>query len=346
MAALALGCAAGELRHSGASGTSDPTESGAAVDSGLEVDSGAAGDSDETSWPELARVDLPEGLLGADYGLSDGREIYGLAQAFYAEHPDDYEFLFLFTDFAIPGIFAFSVPLDHSIEGIGLDEVMELYGWGHLSPATAGSAGRLQHVVLMNHPDTWAPGATWDMEDVLVHEAGHRWSANLSVDGGDPWVLTDEWWSHWAVVANVGGPSAMGYGEPVDQGDGSFRFELMDELVFSDLELYQQGLLGAEEVGELFYVEGAPESVVDSVANATTFSGARVDLHMEDIIARHGPRIPDASAAQRSFRAAFAVVCAQECDPAVMEAVEALRASWPDRWELATRGLGQMSSTR
>jgi len=73
------------------------------------------------------------------------------------------------------------VPLRHDIEGIGQQEVMARYGWDAYGPATAGSAGQLQQVMLMNHASVYSAGAYWDAQDILTHGIGHRWSANLSL---------------------------------------------------------------------------------------------------------------------------------------------------------------------
>ncbi len=326
-----------------------------ACTSGGPDDSGApttddSGSTDTAVREDVARVQLPAGLLTSTgegtYAMSDGTEIYELGKAFYGSYPDTFDFLLLYTDFLVDDLFAFSVPLDHSIEGIGQQEVMALYGWSDLSPATAGSTGALGQVVLMNGPERYSAGARWGAEDVLLHEVGHRWSANLSLDAADAWILTDTWYSHWSVMANVGGPSAEGYGTLEDRGD-TFEYVLSDDLVYSDLELYQQGLMSAEEVGEMFYV--APSDFAgskDAVAQAVTFSGTRVDFTVDDIVARHGPRVPSSAEAQTHFRVAFALVCedVEACDEDAFEWVEGQRLAFEQSYATATRGRGSVST--
>lgn len=297
---------------------------------------------------QVARVTVPGsfGTRGDSWTLRTGEEVLDAAQAFYEAYPgDDHDFLIFWTERPVADLWAFTIPVDASIEGIGLQEVMDLYGWDY-TPADAGSDGRLQALCLMNDPSTYAAATYWDASDILTHEVGHRWSANLRLDAPDPWVLTDTWWSHWNVHANVGGPSAVGYGELVDEGD-TFQYTLASPLVYSDLELYQQGLLGAEEVGPMYYV-GDPSAydppeyygtpwTNDACGTEVRFSGTRTDFDMDDVQAVHGPRVPERGPTTQRF--AFVLLCedAAACDPEVLAWVEEQRLLWPEAWSRATR---------
>jgi hypothetical protein len=287
------------------------------------------------------------------YRMETGWEILDIARAFYAENPDDVDFLVIYTDQVVQGLFAFTLPLAHDVSGIGQEEVMALYGWEDLDPTDAGSAGRLQAVLMMNHASVYAPGARWGPQDILVHEATHRWGANLRLAAtGDPWSLVDASYAHWAHVASVGGPSALGYGELLEEAPGSFRFELASPLVNSDLELYQMGLLSAEEVGPLFLVTDASAHAPaapwdgrwdpDDYGQAVAFQGTRVDFTLEDVVALHGPRVPDSADAQRAFRSAFVLACEGSCPAEDLAFADAQRLAWPATFARATRGLASM----
>jgi hypothetical protein len=343
----------GIVRDAGGARDAGPRDGGVARDGGPPRDGGR--------HPNVARLFAPAGLTPTandTYALDGPDAIYQLGRAFYADHPDDYDMLLIWTDRSVDGVFAFAVPVDGDIDGIGLTEVRAFYGWQDLTPADAGSAGRLQHVVLMNAPSIYRPGALYRPADIMLHEIGHRWSANIQLAmAADRLVLIDEFWAHWTIFANVGGPSAEGYGTVSDLGAGRFRFDIVVPLSYSRLELYQQGLLPAAEVGAMFYVDGAidfdpPTSgtgpwTVDHVGEPVAYSGTRVDFGIDDVIATHGARRPAFGDAQTSFTVAFAVVCAAEpdCAPGVVDFVEARRAELPAEYDRATGGRGAMVTT-
>ncbi len=315
-------------------------------------------DDDATDEPaqHVAVVGVPSSFQSTGAGgwsLDDGSELYDVGFGFYEQYDDDFDVLVVWTERDVEGLFAYSVALGwNQIQGIGAQEVYELYGWSDLGPADAGSAGALQQIVLMNSPATYK-GAAWGPLDILTHEVGHRWSANLSLpSAADRWVLTDAWYAHWNVHSQVGGPSAVGYGDLLDLGGGSFEFVLSEALAYSDLELYQQGLLAPEEVGELFYVEdahdhdpptwaGAPWTTA-SYGAAVQYRGTRVEFTIDDVIAAHGPRVPPHEEAQTSYRMAFVLVCEDpsSCDEDTLRWVDEQRAAWEETFSAATRGRG------
>lgn len=337
-------------------------DAGEVRDAGFDRDGGAPRDGGPArSHPDVARLFAPAGLdptPGGTYALAGPDAIYDLGRAFYAEHPDDYDMLLVWTDRPVDDIFAFAVPLDGNIDGIGLTEVRAFYGWQDVTPASAGSAGRLQHIVMMNAPSIYRPGQRYRPADIMLHEIGHRWSANVHVDSAtDRLILVDEFWSHWSIVANVGGPSAVGYGTVRDLGGSTFAFEIVTPLSYARLELYQQGLIPAEEVGAMFYVSDAgdfdpPTSrtgpwTIDHVGDPVSFGGTRVDFTIDDVIRTHGARVPSHADAQTHFDVAFVVVCAAppDCDPTVLDFVEARRAELPAEFARATGDRGSMSTT-
>jgi hypothetical protein len=316
-------------------------------DRGAEGESGEGeGEGDAGIFPDVARVLLPSSFAVQDNGwaLTTGDEIFDVGTAFYQNHDDVYDMLLVFTEKQVADIFAFSVPL--VAEGPGLAEVRERYGWADIGPSTAGSAGKLQHIALMNDRTIY-DGAAFTAQDIVVHEVGHRWSAYLFLpDVEDEDVLTDEYWSHWSVYANVGGPSALGYGELIDESNGQFSFQIRRPLRYSMLELYQQGLVSPDEVVDLFFVEGAADFFpttslggdwgADSYGEDVRYSGTRHDFTLDDIIARNGPN----AVAQTAYRMAFVIICADQnaCDVDALAFVDAQRLLWPDSFAAATDG--------
>ena len=357
-AGIALACTGSRSTAEGGLDGATPTMDGghpardatpaADVDSpdGQAVDDGGAcpgGDLFMTAMP-------PSFTNGGRHVFEDGTEIFDASKAFYEDNADAFDMLIIFSDVQMEGTFAFSIPLNHAIEGIGLREAMARFGWGAYGPWLAGSESRLQHVVFMNAPATYARAA-YTAQEILTHEVGHRWSAYVQLpDAEDNGVLVDEWWSHWTLFASLGGPSALGYGELVEEAPGHFRFSIRHPLRYAQLELYQQGLIARDEVGPMFYVENAagfapPASragpwTPDAVGESVSFEGSRVDFTIDDVVGSHGARVPDAAGAQRAFRMAFMLVCADpsSCAPDAIPFVEAQRRAWPETFAMATGG--------
>lgn len=169
----------------------------------------------------------------------------------------------------------------------------------------------------------------------------------------DPTWLLDANLAHWSIVAGVGGPSALGYGQTVDNGDGTFTNTTVKPLSYAPLELYTMGLLppDAPELSDLFYVESPAQFVPGTDAAGTpwthasingrepvTFAGSRVDLSIDAIVAALGPRTPAYPESQTSFRFGFAILCRPDapCAPESVAWVDGERVAWEQRFADAT----------
>ncbi len=318
----------------------------------------------------VSEVATPEDLLesaGADrYRMSTGFEVREMAKAFYADRPDDFDFLVIFTDYRVADIWQFAWVTRVDVAGVGLDtNHQRLYGEGLGADLTAeaGSAGRLQAVVFMNTPSLWSTSA-YSAQDILTHEVGHRWLAHVQVPWADDPGVLEQWKDqpyefpagHWTILAGTGGPSAMGYGEVVDNGDGTITARSVIPMPYSRLDLYAMGLLPAAEVGPLFWVSGATgfappadalgqqwsaQSVLSAGAEVT-FSGTAETFEVADLAAVFGPRDPPYGEAQDTFRFAFVLMCApgSPCSPEGAAWVDGQRAAWEETFDWATGGRG------
>jgi len=85
---------------------------------------------------------------------------------------------------------------------------------------------------------------------------------------------------------------------PVPGRDGSPACTGWNE--FSDFDLYLMGLLPASQVSPGVVLEGTP------CGNCTTTAGSAITV--QDIIATHGPRLPDPSTSQKAFRVGTVVI--------------------------------------
>ena len=318
-------------------------------------------------YPDLAVLAVPPDsfTLRADGAWRWAGALFPLravGRAFYAAHPDDYDFLVVFSDFTVADAWVLEDTLKNDVAGIGLDRVWAEWGLdvlGDDQSAAAGSAGRLQAVLFMNGPGAWT-GAELGVQDLLVAELAHRWGAYLPVPGGgDPWALLDVALSHWAMVANVGAPGDLAYGVTRDNGDGTFTAALASPILYTPWELYTMGLYDPASLGDLFYVAGpsafdppaAPDGTAwtpDSVASTTpvTFAGTRVDVAAADVLADLGPRDPPFGAAPTAFRCAFVVLCADAaaCAGDALAWAEAARTAWPARFAAATGGRASVTA--
>jgi len=314
-----------------------------------------SGDASSTGSPTEPGSQIAVIAMPADWSIgpngtwtfpaTEPSPFVALGQAFYAEHPDEYDFLAVYTEGLLIDFWALAVTVHYDIGGIGLST-----GDAWIEPADAGSAGRLQQINVMNDPGQYAPDPA--NADVLVHETAHRWAAFIELTSTPaPAYLLDAGWSHWNIHVHGGGPSATGYGDVVDLGGGRYRYDEVRPWKLSPLELYLAGLMPEAEVPPMFYVadpydhDPAVTRYGETVGIATlgepcSFSGTRVDFDIGDVVAANGPRTPAFGAAPTEFRVAFVLACVDldACDPADLAIVEAQRTAFPATWSAATGG--------
>ena len=84
---------------------------------------------------------------------------------------------------------------------------------------------------------------------------------------------------------------------------------------YSALDQYAMGLRPASEVPPFFYVDEAdnfrpnrPYRSSTSPEAGVSFTGTARVVHIEDVVAAMGPRVPDASRAPRLLRQAYVLV--------------------------------------
>lgn len=333
--------------------TDGGSSGGDTADQTSAAETSTGGDTGASEYSNIARLQVPAAWAtgpGNTWTYDFDAELppdYEIAREFYVAHPDDYDFLVVYTEGEFDEFFAHAVGVQENISGIRYGEEPS---WSQTD--AAGSAGRLQQVNLMNAPSLYPDPAA---ADILIHETVHRWSAFLGLQSApSPGALLGPAGGHWNIHLSTGGPSATGYGELIDTGGGSFRFDVIYPLQISPLELYVAGLIPASEVPPLFYVANA--TGYDPAVNAwgetlgatsygedATFTGDRVDFTIDDIIASNGPRLPAFGDAQTHFRFAFALVCADvaACDEGDLAIVEQQRQAFAVQFPAAT---GQRAS--
>ena len=246
---------------------------------------------------------------------------------FYEHFNDEFDFLIFFAnvdrnDDLEPGAFdgAFYNSVKNDVQGIGLDTFSNHSPWG--------SAGKLQGVIFVSVYEPWHPRVGYsDFRGLLVHELMHRW-ANFIIPNTSSAV-------HWG-LSSPGGALGDDITNMVDHGNG--RYSAIPPRVggFSPIELYLAGFIPPEDVPDFLIAVDAewhtPEFASDDKGSTVRyiFSASGFKTYtIEDIIAEHGPRVPDHLQAQKDFRAAVILLVSEDY-PATREILESVSddASW------------------
>jgi len=302
----------------------------------------------------LRAVDLsaahPSSISGAAverFSESEKLDLASAVRRFYLGHPDLFEQVVVYTTRPLNplgGSLAFEINVRNAVGGIGLDPRDDSAAWG--------SGGRLESVVFMDAIDTYL-GV--DGFEILGHEVGHRWLAQLrfkDAAGTSSGALLGRGGVHWSFFLDSDA-SVMEGNDIADAGGG--RFETVDfTRRYSPLDQYVMGLRAPAEVPPFFYVEGADNfrpnrSYKFSTAPeaGVSFTGVRRTVKIEDVVAAMGPRLPDAAAAPRSSRLAFVLV-SDAIGPATdsrVAGVARIRGRFEGLFREATDGRGSVDTS-
>ena len=304
------------------------------------------------SW-DFSPADLssgqPRGATGAVVERFSQREELDLVSTlrrFYRDHSDAYDLVVTYTGRPLnpsPGSLAFEINVQNQASGIGLPAFDTARDWG--------SAGRLESIVFMDSVD---PYLELDGFEVLAHEAGHRWLANARVrtPSNSPHGVLQGSGGHWNFFLDSDA-SLLGGNDIVERSPG--RFETVDiARRYSPLDQYLMGLRLPEEVPSFFYVEGADDLRPNRAYKPSSgsepgvsFTGVRREVHIEDVIAAMGPRLPDATRAPHVFRVAFILVedAKAPATPARLAALARIRRGFEGYFREATDGRGGVITT-
>ena len=230
--------------------------------------------------------------------------------AFYQHFEDEFDFLMFvpadptFFDTEAAGWFQL---VRNDVQGINIATVSPHSG-------SFGSAAKLQGTITFKE--------IIEISNIASHEIMHRWAAFIL-----PSKVSDG--AHWLTFGNMGGIMDGGFfttpfEEIVDLGDGQYSAEFLIRRGYSPLELYLAGFIPPEDVPE-FWVAADGEWVVAPwdvytdwrQPRRVVFAASEIKRYtIDDVIAAHGRRIPEASESQRQFRAA-AILLIDEAHPTV-----------------------------
>ena len=246
---------------------------------------------------------VAENLVGGNLPYQD------YAARFYEHFEDGFDFLIFFQS---PGSFsgAFYMSVKNDVQGIGLDTFSDNSSWG--------SAGKLQGVAVHDYDDLS------NFKGLLLHELMHRWG-NFVVP-----ITSFPYGPHWGLSTSGGYLDCYDISNMIDHGDGTFSapapFYFSSSEQYSLIELYLAGFIPPEEVPDFQVAEnGEPLwRLTQDDKKYWMFTASGFKTHtIEDIIAEHGPRVPDHLQAQKDFRAAV-ILLVSDLYPVTRERLERL----------------------
>jgi hypothetical protein len=218
-------------------------------------------------------------------------DVQNAIQQFYTYYRDDFDFVQVV--FALPSYPAnrYHATVRNDVSGIGLTLMN--------NTASFGSAGKLKGYTVFPIDTLFDAG-----ESAFSHELGHQWInflKNASLAAGTP---------HWppsTMARGIMGLSIPGSGAG---GDFPYKIDLVNSTTahvtqsvvtqeFSDLDLYLMGFIPPSAVSPGIVIQGS--GCADCTVPASQITVA-------DVIAANGPRIPDSTTAQKSFRVGTVVI--------------------------------------
>lgn len=267
-------------------------------------------------------------------------------QIFRQSHTDAYDFLIFFSDTAsgMPATGSFHSAIFNATSGINY------YAGDAYDIRAAWGTNKLLAFNVIS-PGSWASG---NMR-VMLQEVGHYWSAferfkHYQTEVADHFDLlissSGQGLFHWGRF-NINPFSPVDYDAVswTEEGNGRFTMIEIDDAghYFSNLDLYNMGLLSPSEVGPIHIIKGPdPPS-----PPATTVYGSVQEITVENVVWSHGPRNPDYTAAQRLFKTAC-IILTKDVDSAAANVVPVLddvRREFTWQYYKATGFRGKLDTT-
>ena len=257
-------------------------------------------------------------LISEIYFIPRLKEITNLL---YSKLNDDFDFIFFVLNTPIDetiksqlGFFGLNMRVSNQVQGLGAGK--------HSFTAEWGSDGKLASALYFPYYDAIAAGPS-------LHEMLHTWSSFIcpTYDLGKSQYL-----AHWGISSANGQAGGFKYARVVEENyggvagktlyqasrtpeknkDGSFKYGGFgvnandgNGSLYSDIELYLMGLKSAQELRDANFqldVYSGNDYQPESFANGYFSSTGKKTYTIDDIIARNGKRIPDASDSQKQFK--------------------------------------------
>ncbi len=262
-----------------------------------------------------------------------------IAQEYFRNHPDNYDFLVVFStfEFNTGDAAAFHWMVRNDVQGIGLPQfdVSALFG----------SNGKLQGYIDMAALSRWSGNPLdpkfEDTLSVLSHEVLHQWASFVKYRKADG-SLSDELLgrdlAHWSALLDT--DASVEYGADwKDNGDGTFSARGV-RTFFSPLDLYLMGMNMPAEVPPITLIDSADLSRFSLPQENITIAGTARTVTIDDIIAAEGARVPAAADAQKQFRFGFVLLTGpnEQVTDAQIVALNNIRKAFMTRFAILTGG--------
>ncbi|MFT7472563.1 MAG: hypothetical protein ACI8XU_002463 [Kiritimatiellia bacterium] len=277
---------------------------------------------------------------------------------------DNYDFILGFTPFRLdkPLVGSGMNILRNSIDGIGVSTI-------EANSSDSCSENRLQAAPVFPwyFDSPLGEGASPDGLDesydfflsMAGHELTHRWIASVDaiVDGRLIELQDDSCNCHW--IEGLHAPAAhpwkedmqaspMGGGYWVDNNNGTFTRVADAYFVpasgLSYLDLYLMGLVPAEEVPDFFLIDNLT-LINSNDPDRPIYSGNRIDITIEDVIASAGPRSISSIDSQKDFNTAFVHILepGSALDPEQLNRLATISDKFSEYWSFVTGGVSSMN---
>jgi hypothetical protein len=302
------------------------------------------------SYPHIAIIE-DDGAMVREGDIN----LAAVSRIYYNGFPDDRDFIFVFasTKNEVSRDYnAYYRAVRQPVRGIG----MSLYD----DSQAYGSRGKLLGIANMNTIHKWTSFLypvldLWPL-GVIMHEIGHQWIAYATTDKANIIVDSGPNHGHWDPLTHS--EASIMYGNKWKQITPEFTifgkhvpatflsYGLPDG--FSSLDKYLMGVHGPEKVKPFFYIQASSKKIWKNFAMPGNWAaGKQVNLTVQDIIAKYGPRDPPAANAQTRFKAAFILVAEAHRAPQTSELkrVEYFRKRIPEEFRKMTDGRFQIDAT-
>jgi hypothetical protein len=283
-----------------------------------------------------------------------------LARAFYSAYPDEFDTLYVWTDFKFDNGtgYAHAFNIRNDISGIGL----RIFDQG----AIYGSPARLSSILTMGNiidswpddPDSHVVGLNSAIS-IVCHEQGHRWLSYVRFAEGREARddLLGRSLEHWSFLLDTRTNSAGSFSSLMEgnawRNNGVGIFTTVETAVnhFSDLDLYLMGLLPSDQVDDLAYLD-VDEDLQELIRSRSPVSGFSMSapqkkVSIEKIIRHEGPRTPDHTSSPKNFRVAFVLLVerGKQPSPSTIEKLDRYRRQQERYFSLATRRRASLDSS-
>lgn len=222
----------------------------------------------------------------------------------YNKFKDDFDFIIFVKNVPSDPLINYNwcVNISNNIQGIGMDIFDNTHDWG--------SSGKLKSIIWLDFRSAVATS-------IALHEITHNWGQQICLT----YTLDNEpGYGHWLGMNNAGGmlggfKSVRKVAENCDGIQGKTLYQITDfgdSQHYSDIELYIMGLKSAQDLRNTnFHLDIYSGISIDSSGvypynylstGSYFYSTKETSYTIDDLIAMHGPRIPDATVSQKQFK--------------------------------------------